>query len=82
VIILIFIVGALIGILAGGMLCVRYLRSEISADIGPQLRRIRLQLDSLEAAVNLALMTRYADCSAYPPRTSSLGMPALERPNT
>lgn len=47
---LIFIVGALLGILAGGTLCVRHLRSEISSDIGPQLRRMQLQLDSLEAA--------------------------------
>ena len=63
-ILLIFLVGTLLGVLAGGTLCVRYLRSEISADIGPRLRRMQLQLDSLEAAVDLAFMTRYADLSA------------------
>ncbi len=59
--ILIFLVGALLGVLVGGMFCVRYLRREITADIGPRLRRMQLQLDNLEAAVNLALLTRYAE---------------------
>jgi hypothetical protein len=68
VILLIFVTGALLGVLAGGGLCVRYLRHEIAADIGPQLRRMQLQLDNLEAAVNLALMTRYAEISAGPLR--------------
>lgn len=61
---LVFLVGALAGLLAGGAVCVRYLRHEIAADVGPQLRRIQLQLDNLEAAVNLALVTRYAEMSA------------------
>jgi hypothetical protein len=72
---LIFTVGILLGILAGGTLCVRYLRSEISADIGPRLHRMQRQLDGLEAAVNLALMTRYADLS-----TSALQPPVLPVP--
>jgi hypothetical protein len=64
---LIFLTGALLGILAGGGLCVRYLRQEISADIGPRLRRIELQLGTMESAANLALVTRYAEATA-PPR--------------
>ncbi len=69
-VLLIFIVGALLGILAGGALCVHYLRSEIAADIGPTLRRLQNQLDNTETAVNLALATRYAEMSstlAQPP---------------
>jgi hypothetical protein len=58
---MIFIVGASVGTLAGGGLCIRYLRHEIAADVGPQLRRLQLHLDNLESAINLALMTRYAD---------------------
>jgi hypothetical protein len=58
---LIFLVGALLGVLVGGMFCVRYLRHEIAADIGPALRRIRAQLDNLETAMNLELATRYAE---------------------
>jgi hypothetical protein len=60
---LIFFVGALLGILIGGAICVRYLRREIAADIGPSLRRMQAQLDILEATVNLALTTRYAELS-------------------
>jgi hypothetical protein len=67
---LIFLLGALIGVLAGGALCVRYLRNEIAADIGPRLRRLQLQLDNLESAVNLALITRYTEISNQTPRDS------------
>jgi len=63
---IIFILGTLLGILGGGAVCVRYLRHEIAADIGPQLRRMQGKLDNLEAALNLALMTEYADLMAVP----------------
>lgn len=79
-ILLIFLVGTLLGVLAGGTLCVRYLRSEISADIGPRLRRMQRQLDSLEAAINLALMTRYADLSTGVPHAPVLPMPPTDMP--
>lgn len=59
--IMLFVIGSLLGVLIGGALCVRYLRREIAADIGPSLRHMRLQLDNLEAAVNLALMSRYLE---------------------
>ena len=65
---LIFLLGALIGVLAGGALCVRYLRQEIAADIGPRLRRLQVQLDGLESALNLVLITRYAEMSSQPTR--------------
>jgi hypothetical protein len=73
--ILIFALGILLGILAGGALCVRYLRHEIAADIGPQLRRMQGQLDTIEATLNLAVMTRYSELSAGPPRASALPGP-------
>ena len=59
-----FVVGALMGVLAGCLTCIKYLRREIAADIGPRLRRIEGQLENLESALNLALVTRYADLSA------------------
>ncbi len=73
-ILLIFVIGALLGVLAGGTLCVHYLRTTIAADIGPelrrlhadvdpQLRRMQNQLDNIESAVNLALASRYAELS-------------------
>lgn len=69
---LIFVVGTLTGVLVGGALCVRYLRHEVAADIGPRLRRLQLQLDNLETAINLALVTRYAELSRSPLREPRL----------
>ena len=76
---LIFLLGSLIGVLLGGALCVRYLRHEIAADICPRLRRLQQQLDTLESAVNLALVTRYAELSSQPLRESVYRLPAKDR---
>lgn len=65
---LIFMLGGLIGVLFGGALCVRYLRHEIAADICPRLRRLQLQLDNMESAINLVLVTRYAEFGSQPLR--------------
>jgi hypothetical protein len=65
---LIFLLGSLIGVLMGGALCVRYLRHEIAADICPRLRRLQLQLDSLESAINLVIVTRYTELASQPQR--------------
>jgi hypothetical protein len=70
-VIVIFLVGALLGVLIGGALCVRYLRREVVGDIGPKLKRMQLQLDNMETELNLAIATRHAELSAdpsYPPR--------------
>ena len=72
---LIFLLGALIGVLMGGALCVRYLRHEIAADIGPRLRRLQLQLDNLESAMNLVVVTRYAEIGSQPPREPAYRLP-------
>ena len=72
---LVFTTGALVGLLLGAMLCIRYIRQEVAADIGPRLRRIQLQLDALEAEVGLVIETRYAEVSAHlaqDPRRSPL----------
>lgn len=64
---LIFLVGLiflLLGVLVGGALCVRYLRQEIADEIGPKLRRMQSQLDSISAELNLAIATRHAELSA------------------
>jgi hypothetical protein len=61
---LIFFLGALLGVLLGGTLCVAYLRQEIAAGINPRLRRIELQLDTIVSQLNLAIMTRHAELGA------------------
>jgi hypothetical protein len=73
---LIFIEGLQLGMLITGAVHVRYLHRERSADVSPQLRRIQLQLDNLETATNLALVTRYAEIGANTgPAPGSLGSP-------
>lgn len=64
---LIFLVGSLSGVLLGGALCVRYLRREVAADIGPKLKRMQLQLDNIETELNLAITTRHAELAASSP---------------
>lgn len=61
---LIFLVGSLLGVLMGGALCVRYLRQEVAADIGPKLKHMQLQLDNIETELNLAITMRHAELSA------------------
>jgi hypothetical protein len=65
---MLFLLGMLIGTIAGCLICIRYLRREVAADIGPRLRRIEVQLDNLETALNLAMVTRYADMAEGLPR--------------
>ena len=76
--ILIFLVGLQLGALVGALFCLRYLRREIAADIGPKLGRIQAQLDNLEAVVNLALLSRYAELSErLPPQPLPAPRPPL-----
>ena len=42
-----FFLGSLLGLLLGGALCVRYLRREVTADIGPKLKHVQIQLDTI-----------------------------------
>ncbi|MGH3250485.1 MAG: hypothetical protein ACRDOI_30355 [Trebonia sp.] len=64
-IVLIFLLGSMLGLLLGALLCIRFIRQEVAGDIGPRLRRIQAQLDSLEAEVGLAIGTRYAEVTAH-----------------
>jgi hypothetical protein len=69
-IVMIFLLGALLGVLTGGAICVRYIRQELTADIGPKLRRIQAQLDNVEAELNLATTIRLEELGRrYPPPT-------------
>ena len=47
--------------------------------VGPRLRRMQLQLDNLESAINLVLVTRYAEIASQQPREASVPAPRLER---
>jgi uncharacterized membrane-anchored protein YhcB (DUF1043 family) len=54
------VLGVLIGLLIGAAVCARFLREEVTANIGPRLRRIEMQLDAMRAEIDLATETRLA----------------------
>lgn len=57
------LLGVLIGLLIGAALCVRYLRQEVAANIGPRLRHIEQQIETLQAELSLATEVRLAALS-------------------
>jgi hypothetical protein len=59
-----FVVGLLLGTLIGGAFCVRYLRREIAANVGPQLRQLNFKIEALESVLNLALVTRHTELAS------------------
>jgi hypothetical protein len=62
---MIFLVGTLVGMLAGAIASMRYFRQEMTANVAPKLKLIQLHLDNLESEVNLALATRTVDRQRY-----------------
>jgi len=54
------LLGTLLGLLVGMAACARFLRQEITANIGPRLRRIEQQLERLQAEVTLDAASRIA----------------------
>jgi hypothetical protein len=63
-IVLIFLVGSLLGVLMGALLCVRFVRQEVTGDLGPQLRLMQGQLNTIEAELTYMVSSRYAEISA------------------
>jgi hypothetical protein len=72
---LMFSLGALVGMLVGGVVVVQHLRAEIAANIGPTLARMQNQLDLIESAVDIALAKWYEALRSYPPRPPDLPPP-------
>jgi hypothetical protein len=72
---LIFFVGALLGIILGGALCVRYLRREITGDIGPKLKQMQLQLNNIQTELDLAITAWHAGLISRSPSEPSRQLP-------
>jgi hypothetical protein len=60
VVVLVFFLGALLGLVVGVLGCVRYVRQELTARIGPTMNLMQLQLDNVQSALNLALSSWHA----------------------
>jgi hypothetical protein len=72
---LIFILGMLLGTLMGGVVCLRLFRQQVTGEFDPRLRQMQLQLNSVETAINVALMTHYDEISRRPPPKPPLPPP-------
>jgi hypothetical protein len=46
------------GLLLGALVNIRFVRQAVAADLGPKLRQIQGQLDSIEADLNYAVSQR------------------------
>jgi hypothetical protein len=60
---LIFLVGSMSGVIVGLGLCARYIRREIADDVGPKLKQVQLQLDTIQSELGLAVATRLSELS-------------------
>jgi hypothetical protein len=63
-IVLIFLVGSLFGLLLGALLCIRFVRQGVTGDLGPKLRQIQGQLNTIEAELTYVVSSRYAELNA------------------
>ena len=63
--VLIFVIGALLGVVVGAAICVRYIRQELTARIGPTMELLRLQVENLQSAVNIALANWHAELHGH-----------------
>jgi hypothetical protein len=66
--ILLLVLGALIGVVVGAAICIRYIKEEMTGRVGPTMELLRLQLDNVQGAVNLALANWHAELHKHEPR--------------
>lgn len=77
--VLIFLIGALLGLVLGAALCVRYLRQELTARIGPTMDLVLLKLDNVHSAVNVALANWHAELHNHPQARRDHETPVVPR---
>lgn len=65
--VLIFLIGALLGLVVGAAVCVRYLRQELTARISPTMDLLQLQLHNLQGSVDIALANWHAELHRHTP---------------
>lgn len=63
---LVFLVGSLLGLCLGALLCIRYVRQGVSEDLSPKLSRMQGQLNTIEAELAYMVSARYAELNGRP----------------
>ena len=66
ILLLIIFSSVLLGVTLGGAVCIRYLRQEMTARIGPTMDLVLLKLDNTQSAVNLTLTNWQAELYRNP----------------
>jgi hypothetical protein len=61
---LVFLVGSLLGVCIGALLCVRYVRQGVIEDLNPKLGRMQGQLNTIEAELAYMVSARYVELNA------------------
>jgi len=72
---LVFLVGSLLGLCLGALVCVRFVRQGVTEDLNPKLSRMQGQLNTIEAELAYMVSARYAEINGRPahvPRQDSL----------
>jgi len=64
---LIFLVGSLLGLCLGALMCVRFVRQGVAEDLNPKLSRMQGQLNTIEAELAYMVSARYAELNGRPP---------------
>jgi hypothetical protein len=72
---LIFALGVSFGGLAGGGVCIHLFRQQVMGEFGTRLHQVQRQLNSLETAIHVAIMTQYDEISRRPPPNPPLRPP-------
>jgi hypothetical protein len=63
---LVFLVGSLLGLCFGALLCVRFVRQGVTEDLNPKLSRMQGQLNTIEAELAYMVSARYAEINGRP----------------
>lgn len=73
---LVFLIGALLGLLIGAVACVRYVRQEMTAKIEPSIDLMQMRIINVQSSVDLALATWHAEMHSNHHAPRSLNPPA------
>jgi hypothetical protein len=64
---LVFLVGSLLGLCLGALLCVRFVQHGVSEDLNPKLSRMLGHLNTIEAELAYMVSARYTELNGRRP---------------
>ena len=64
---IVFLLGSLLGLCFGALLCIRLVRQGVTEDLSPKLSRMQGQLNTIEAELAYIVTIRHAEIDGRPP---------------